>query len=87
MATKNEIQAQLTALQALVAQSPAGLGIEDIAAQSNLDIDRRTLQRRLPSRIKLVRNPIDPCEDRIRIERVSEFIVLRHGGNYTSRGD
>ena len=52
MATKNEIQAQLTALQALVAQSPAGLGIEDIAAQSNLDIDRRTLQRRLETLVK-----------------------------------
>jgi hypothetical protein len=47
MATKRDIKDQLSALSALIANAPAGLVIDDIAGQSRLDLDRRTLQRRL----------------------------------------
>ena len=52
MATRKEIQSQLSALQDLVSRTPAGIAIDQIEAQSYLNLDRRTLQRRLESLIK-----------------------------------
>lgn len=47
MASKRDIDDQLTALVALIANVEPGLVIQEIAAQANLGLDRRTLQRRL----------------------------------------
>jgi len=51
MATRQEINAQLSALRNVIARAPAGLLIEEIASRSELDLDRRTLQRRLDALI------------------------------------
>lgn len=47
MATKMQIQDQLIAIEAVVAAARGGLLIDEIAEQTDLDINRRTLQRRL----------------------------------------
>ena len=47
MASKTEIKQQLLTLQALIADAPDGLSIDEIATQSKVGVDRRTLQRRL----------------------------------------
>ncbi len=52
MATKQEIDDQLTALRKLLAAAASSLAIEQIEAQSKLELDRRTLQRRLKNLVK-----------------------------------
>jgi fido (protein-threonine AMPylation protein) len=47
MAAKKDIQQQLDILRELLAESAEGLSLDEIASQSNLGLDRRTLQRRL----------------------------------------
>ena len=51
MASKLEIDDQLAALVAVIGNGQVGLGIQEIAAQANLGLDRRTLQRRLETLI------------------------------------
>lgn len=52
MASKNEISTQLEALRTAVANAQDGLTIDQLDAAAALDIDRRTLQRRLEALIK-----------------------------------
>jgi Fic/DOC family len=52
MATQQEISHQLTVLADFVARSKAPLKIDEIAAQITLDLDRRTLQRRLDALVR-----------------------------------
>lgn len=52
MASKLEIQDQLNKLRTLFTHASNGLLINQIAPQSNLDLDRRTLQRRLETLVK-----------------------------------
>jgi hypothetical protein len=47
VARNAEIEAQLTAIAAVIANAESGLDIHGIAAEANLGLDRRTLQRRL----------------------------------------
>jgi Fic family protein len=49
MAGREEISKQLDRLRELLAAAPSGLLIDAIARQSNLELDRRTLLRRLES--------------------------------------
>jgi hypothetical protein len=52
MASEHGIQDQLNNLRTLIAQASGGLLITQIAARSSLDLDRRTLQRRLQTLVK-----------------------------------
>ena len=48
----HEIDEQTTILEMLIIQEPDGLLISEIDARTGLDLDRRTLQRRLRELIK-----------------------------------
>lgn len=52
MATKKQIADQLDHLAALLAGAPEGLVIEEVEDRADLDLDRRTLQRRLEALIE-----------------------------------
>ena len=52
MATKQETARQFDALQTFINGAPDGVGIEQIVDQLGLDLDRRTLQRRLETLLK-----------------------------------
>jgi hypothetical protein len=55
MATQQEIVGELDRLQALIARTPDGLRLDQIANQSALPLDRRTLQRRLKALVNSCR--------------------------------
>jgi Fic family protein len=72
VASKAEIDDQLAALTAVIGTAQAGLGIREILGQSNLGLDRRTLQRRLETLVA--------AGDVVRSGNGSRMRYQRHSG-------